>query len=101
MVRLGERLKWVREIMGKTQQEMADMVGIQQSAWCQYETGRRSPDAFQAVRIAAKMKISVDYLLSGSLDGVERNLAIQLVRDHPELAPPRNKGWNTGTALLA
>jgi transcriptional regulator with XRE-family HTH domain len=86
IVSMGERLRWVRDVLGKTQSEIADEVGVHQSTWSLYERGLRWPDQFEAIHLIAKLKISRQYLLEGSLDGVARNLAILLAAHHPELA---------------
>jgi transcriptional regulator with XRE-family HTH domain len=91
MAEMGQRLRWVRDIYGKSQAKMAAEVGIDQTAWSLYERGQRWPDIAQAARIVAKLKISLAYLLDGSLEGVERELAILLAADHPQLVLPRRK----------
>lgn len=88
---MGARLRWVREAYGKTQEQMAAAVGIDQTTWSYYELGKRWPDQFAAPRLIAKLKISREYLLDGSLEGVERLLAIRLAASHPELASPMSK----------
>jgi transcriptional regulator with XRE-family HTH domain len=89
MAAMGRRLRWVRDIHELSQAQMAEAVGIHQSAWSLYEAGKRWPDIAQAARIVAKLKISLAYLLEGSLEGVERQLAIRLAACHPELARPK------------
>jgi transcriptional regulator with XRE-family HTH domain len=79
----------VREALDMTQLQMATAVGIDQSAWSHYELGRRWPDIGTAMRLVAKLKISLPFLLEGSLEGVERELAIRLAAYHPELVLPR------------
>lgn len=91
MVAMGQRLRWVRDILGKSQAQMADAVGIDQTAWSLYERGQRWPDVTQAARIVAKLKVSLSYLLEGSLEGVERELAIRLAAHHPELVLPKHR----------
>jgi transcriptional regulator with XRE-family HTH domain len=88
MAEMGERLRWVRQALGKTQKEMATAVGLDQTAWCLYESGKRWPDQFAAMRLIAKLKITHAYLLEGSLEGIEHELAIRLAAHHPELVPP-------------
>ena len=39
-----KNLKIIREQNGLTQQQLADVLGISRSAYCGYETGRRTPD---------------------------------------------------------
>jgi transcriptional regulator with XRE-family HTH domain len=95
---MGRRLRWVREAYDMTQGQMARAVGLDQTTWSYYESGKRWPDQFAAVRLVARLKISVAYLLEGSLDGVERELAIRLAASHPELVPPRGKEPHTDRA---
>jgi transcriptional regulator with XRE-family HTH domain len=85
MQRFGQRLRWVREALGHTQAEMAGIVGLHQTSWSLYERGLRMPDQFEAQRIAAKLRISVEYMLTGNLMGVQQALAIRLAALHPEL----------------
>jgi transcriptional regulator with XRE-family HTH domain len=97
MVAGGERLKWVREARGESQAQTAEHIGVHQTSWSLYERGLRWPDEFEVLRLIAKLKISRAYLVEGSLEGVERDLAIQLAARHPELAPPKGKEPRTGT----
>lgn len=90
MAEMGKRLRWVREASGWNQTQAGEVVGVTQTAWSLYERGLRWPDAFEAVRLIAKLKISRDYLLTGDLGGVERDLAIRLAASHPELVEPKN-----------
>lgn len=95
MRNIGRRLRWVREVLGMTQEQIATAVGIDQTAWSAYEVGKRWPDLGTASRLIAKLKVSHAYLMDGSLEGVERNLAIQLAAYHPELVLPTNKALHT------
>jgi transcriptional regulator with XRE-family HTH domain len=96
MLRLGQRLRWVREARGMTQQQIAELVGVHQTAWSLYERGLRFPDQFEVPRLLAKLRISRDYLMDGSLEGVEADLAIRLAAAHPELVPSIGKGRRKG-----
>lgn len=96
MQRMGMRLRWVREAMNKSQEEMAEIIGVHQTAWSKYESGLRWPDQFGIAPLLSKLKISRAYLLEDSLQGVDRDLAIRLAADHPELAGPSNKGKRKG-----
>jgi transcriptional regulator with XRE-family HTH domain len=91
MLRLGQRLRWVREAKGMTQQQIADLAGLHQTAWSLYERGLRFPDHFEVPRLLAKLRISREYLMEGSLEGVEADLAIRLAAAHPELVPSIGK----------
>lgn len=95
MKQMGERLRWVREALGASQERLATQIGVHQTSWSLYERGLRWPDAFEIARITSKLRISRQYLEEGSLDGVDRDLAILLAADHPELARPKGKGPHT------
>lgn len=97
MREMGRRLRWVREALGQSQGQIAEAVGVHQTAWSLYERGLRWPDQFEAVRLIAKLRISREYLLEGDLSGVERELAIRLAASHPELVKPNNTAPRTGT----
>jgi transcriptional regulator with XRE-family HTH domain len=94
---IGERLRWVREALELSQVDIAAIVGVHQTAWSLYERGLRMPDQFEVPRVAAKLKISIPYMLGGGLEGVERQLAILLAAQHPELAENIHIQRRTGT----
>lgn len=103
MKEIGQRLRWVREALSAiskkrvTQTELASRIGLHQTAWSLYERGERMPDQFEAVRIVAKLRLSMDYLMEGSLEGLDLDLAIQIAARHPELVLPTHKGSGKGT----
>ena len=53
------QLRAIREQNGLTQQQVADVLGISRSAYCGYETGRRSPDIDTLVQLSNFYGISV------------------------------------------
>lgn len=58
-----ERLKEARNAVGYTQQQVADAMGITNSTYCGYETGKRRPDVAKIKRLADILKTSGDFLL--------------------------------------
>ena len=52
------KLKYLRERIGKTQQEFADELGVTRSAISNYEIGRREPDGAFFAKLKEKYKIS-------------------------------------------
>ncbi len=95
---VGIRLRWVREVLGITQQEMADRMGLHQSAWSLYERGLRFPDQFLAIALCGKLQIDFDYMIKGDLKGVGQELATHLAARHPELVEPNGMAPHKGTA---
>ena len=60
---LKDKIRAARKAAGKTQKEMAMILGITESTYCGYETGKRQPDAVKVAAIAAALGVSGDYLL--------------------------------------
>lgn len=58
-----EQLKKARLARGYTQQQVADALGITNSAYCGYETGKRQPDVAKIKQIANILRTSGDILL--------------------------------------
>ncbi len=57
------QLKKARLLRGYTQQQVADALGITNSAYCGYETGKRQPDVAKIKQIANILETSGDVLL--------------------------------------
>lgn len=66
----SERLKEARISLGYTQQQVADEMGITNSTYCGYETGKRQPDVVKIKKLAAILKVSGDYLLETGFDAI-------------------------------
>ncbi|QDZ98944.1 XRE family transcriptional regulator [Lysinibacillus fusiformis] len=62
-IMLGVRLKYLRKSKNKTQQDIADVLGITRPAYTAYEQGKRNPDYGILEKIADYYNVSVDYLL--------------------------------------
>lgn len=58
--------KKAREKSGLTQQEVASRLGIDQSAVCQWETGKTKPRASLLPKVAAIYGCTLDELLADS-----------------------------------
>lgn len=57
------RLKEARIAQGLTQQQVADLMGITNSTYCGYETGKRQPDVAKIKQLASALNTSGDVLL--------------------------------------
>lgn len=60
---LESRLIYLRKKKGRTQEEIAKILGITRPAYTAYETGKRNPDYETLEKIANYYEVSVDYLL--------------------------------------
>lgn len=62
---LKERLRYLRNLHGFTQKQVADALNIERSTYTYYETGKTHPDLNAIVKIARIYNVTLDYLLVG------------------------------------
>ena len=62
-MKLNQILTLIRENNYKTQQEVADILGISRSTYSEYETGATTPPIDKLCLFAIAFNISLDYLL--------------------------------------
>ena len=62
------RLRQLREDHDKTQKEIAEYLGIEQTVYSRYETGKNDMKPFQIIALCEYYKVSADYML-GLPDG--------------------------------
>lgn len=69
-----------------TQKEVAAAIGVTESAYCGYETGKRQPDVLKIKQIAAVLGTTGDFLLETPQSEDDADLAEYLtdLRDRPE-----------------
>lgn len=60
-----ERLTEARRLRGVTQQEIADLLGVQQSAVSHWSTGRNDPSNDDLAKIAAHLNVRAAWLILG------------------------------------
>lgn len=63
----GECIKRIMTHKGMTQKELADKVGITQSAMSRYINDKRIPFIDVAFKIAAALGVSIDELVNGAV----------------------------------
>ena len=61
-----------RKAIHKTQQEVADYLGISRQAYSNYEAGKREPDFETLLKLGEYFGCSVDYLLGNKKDPVPK-----------------------------
>jgi len=84
---MGKRIKWARELVYRNRSEFARVMEIDVSTIRKLEDGTRAASVKLLDRIIHSLRISYDYVMTGSLSGVDGELALRLVEDHPELRP--------------
>ena len=62
---IGQRIRNVRESLGKTREQIAEAAGISAQFLFYIETGRKSMSAKTIVNLAKALNVSTDYLLLG------------------------------------
>lgn len=63
MEQLGERLKKERTKMGLTQQQIADILGVERSTYTKYECGSSKPSTRILYKISLIYSIAIDELI--------------------------------------
>ena len=62
----GKRLRETRILRKKTQQEMADLIGVALQSYQRYEQGEREPSLSMLITLADVLEVSADDLLGRS-----------------------------------
>lgn len=65
---INDRLKFLRNQLGKTQNDIANYLNISRTAYNNYESGIRVPDNDKLIKLADLYSVSVDYLLGRTDD---------------------------------
>lgn len=63
LMRIGDRIRLLREKCGKTQGEVCASLGLEQSTLANYEKSRRTPKVDIIIALAKFFHVSTDYLL--------------------------------------
>ena len=71
-----DRLRAARKNAEMTQKEVATAIGVTESAYCGYETGKRQPDPIKISAIASVLGVSGDYLLETGYDENKKSPAL-------------------------
>lgn len=82
---IGKRIQWARELIEPNRAALARDMGVDRTTLQKVEDGDRAPSVFLVVELAHRLSVTTDYILVGSLRGVDGELAARLVQAHPEL----------------
>lgn len=70
---IGNILKFLRNKIGLTQQEIADRIGIAQQTYAGYESGKHEPSIEITIRLATVYDVTMDYITGRFIgDGSDR-----------------------------
>ena len=82
----GLRLKAARLVLGVERQDvMANVLGVQPSAYNNWEKGHRLPDVAAMVRLLNRSGVSLDWIFAGELRSMPFELAAKLQEQAAEL----------------
>lgn len=76
MKSFGERLSYLRNKKGLSQEELAKVFKIGKSTLGMYETNKREPKHDMTARIAEYFNVSIDWLTTGKNEKSESELAL-------------------------
>ena len=62
-IKLGQRLKELREEKGYTQKQLSDMLGIHSVTYLHYEKSQREPPLLLLAEMASLFDVTIDYIL--------------------------------------
>lgn len=79
MLKIGDRMKKLREDRGYLQQEVCSALGIEQSTLANYESNCRVPKAEILLSIAHFYRVPVDYLIGRQTDESNETRRIPVV----------------------
>lgn len=80
-----DKLREARKAAGLTQKEVATAIGVTESAYCGYETGKRQPDVAKIKQIADVLGTTGNFLLDTVSDADDLAEYISILRDRPDL----------------
>lgn len=86
---IGERIRRARMFVMPNRSEFARILGVDTSTLAKIESGDRPPSVFNVIDIARRLRVSTDYILLGSMRGVDGELAALLAAEYPDMVPDR------------
>lgn len=63
--RAGARIRAIRKLGGENQTAVARLMGVDQSTWSKWETGKRIPNPARIAKFVARAKTSLDLIYRG------------------------------------
>lgn len=82
---LGARIQWARELVEPNRYAFARKLQVNVTTIAKIEDGTRNPSIWLLWRICHALRIDLDYVTQGWLNGVDPELAQLLKKYHPQL----------------
>jgi DNA-binding XRE family transcriptional regulator len=97
-IAIGQRIRWARELVEPNRAEFARTMGVDRTTLQKIEDGDRAPSVFAVIEISHRLRVSTDYILLGTLRGVDGELAARLLEAHPDLHEHNRKAMGADTS---
>jgi transcriptional regulator with XRE-family HTH domain len=103
LVKVGRRLRAIRELADITQEKLCELLGVDQSTYSKWERGKRVPDVLVLTAFAARFRTTLDFIFTGSPVGTHPQLASLLRLVHSDLVQesPSRTEQDTDKALAS
>jgi DNA-binding XRE family transcriptional regulator len=82
---MGERIRWARQMVEPNRAAFARVLDVDRTTLHKIEDGERAPSVFLVAQLSHRLRVSTDYIILGTLRGVDGELAARLLEAHPEL----------------
>lgn len=97
---VGERIKKAREELGWTQERLASEAKISKSFLSDVERGERDMSAGYLLKVSNALGASLNYLLRGIVEPIERTEKIEIPRELSEAAEQLNLSYSQTLTVL-
>jgi len=82
---MGSRIRWARQLVEPNRAAFARKLQVGRTTLHKIEDGDRAPSVFLVAELSHKLLVSTDYIILGTLRGVDGEMAAKLLEAHPEL----------------
>ena len=82
---MGNRIRWARQLVEPNRAAFARVLDVDRTTLHKIEDGARAPSVFLVAELSWRLRVPTDYIIHGTLRGVDGEMAAQLLEAHPEL----------------
>jgi transcriptional regulator with XRE-family HTH domain len=83
---VGERLRWVRELIDENRTRLARQYRVHHTVWEKWERGATYPDPAVMVRFCFDWGVTMDWIYRGLVAGMDEKIRRSLIDEHPQIA---------------
>ena len=82
---MGDRIRWARQLVEPNRAAFARGLEVDRTTLHKIEDGERAPSVFLVAQLSHRLHVSTDYIILGTMRGVDGEIAARLLEAHPEL----------------